>query len=146
MQGALRNNLFIVPTKELPGVDGDRVFTLGIKADRLKGFLKAVQKTKYYADIQTCVPGFQITDEQINSISQTQIDQGIEQSGIAATIYVKGGWSPKMDKLIIEGGSATTEKVTATYTPGGDQSSKVVIPAKSVTVQELTTALLTSPY
>mgnify|MGYP006270164093 CR=1 FL=1 len=146
LQTALRGNLFIVPTKELPGVNGDRVFTLGISAEKLKGFLKAVRGTKYYADLQTCVPGFEITDAQINDITQAKIDEAAKQSGIVVTLYAKGGWSPKMDKLVIEGGSAMTEKITATYTPGGDQSNKVVIPTQSKTVQELMNSLLTAPY
>ena len=146
MQGALRSNLFIVPTKELPGVNGDRVFRLGISVEKLKGFVKAVTKTQYYRDIQSCLPGFNFDTTQIDSITQTQMDDSLRQSGIAVTLYAKGGWSPSMDKLVITSDIGGTEKLTATYTPGGDQSKRFVIPKKSESITQLITMVIGSAF
>lgn len=140
----LRNNNFIQVKKELPGVNGDRVFELGINADHLKSFLKAVKASTYYADVSTCVPTLNISDAQIESVNQASIDDALKNE--TTTLYANS-FSHKLDKIEFQLTDGTAnQNVKLTFKALGDQSSKVVVPAKSTTLTELLTTLSTPSY
>ncbi len=140
----LRNNNFIQVSKELPGVNGDRVFELGINADHLRSFLTALKASTYYQDVNTCVPTLNITDAQIASVTQAKIDEALK--GETTTLYANS-FSHKLDKIEFNvTDAATSQSVKVTFKPLGDQSSKVVVPAKSTTLTELLTTLSTPSY
>ncbi len=142
--GILRNNNFIQVKKELPGVNGDRVFELGINAEQLKSFLKAAKASTYYQDFTTCVPTVSITDAQIDSITQEKIDEALKNE--STTLYANS-FSHKLDKIEFQlTDSSSNQSVKVTFKPLGDQSSKVVVPAKSTTLTELLTTLSTPTY
>jgi len=143
---AIRDHNFIGVTKELPQVNGDRVFVLGIKADQLRAFLTAVKNTTYYKDVHTCLPTVNITDAAIAKITQANIDNQFVNGPVklTTTLYANS-FSHNLDKLeFAVYKSDSNEHSLVTFKPLGDQSSKVVIPAKSVSLTELLSTL-TSP-
>jgi hypothetical protein len=142
----LRDNNFIVVKKELPQVDGDRVFELGLSADKLRSFATELKKTALYADVTACSPTLNISDSQIQQINQTDIDNAFKQAGLSVKLQANG-FSHKLTKISIDAADASsTQSLNITLKPLGDQSSKVVVPSKSTTVTELLTALSTPSY
>lgn len=146
LSGAMRNNLFIVPTKELAGSNGDRVFELGINAEKLKGYLTAIKASKYFADIKSCVPSFDIADASIAKINQSDVDGLFEDANHKMTVTLAANsFSHHLSSIVINYEDKSTNAASVvTIKTTGDQSAKVVIPSKTVTVQELM-GLLYSP-
>ena len=142
----LRNNNFIVVKKELPGVDGDRVFELGLNAEKLRAFATELKKSALYVDTSSCSPGLEISDSQIQQINQEEIDQAFKTAGLSVKIYANG-FSHKLSKITFDSVAAEgTQSLNVTLKPLGDQSSKVVVPAKSIKVLELLAALSAPTY
>ena len=134
-----RANFFIVSTKELEQVGSDRVFDIWVDAEKLKGFLKAFKSTALYKDIQTCNPGFELSDLQINDINQEGIDNA--RDSVSVTLYADG-MSHKMSELVLASKGTPSFDLKVSLKPNGDQSSKVKVPAKSISTTELMTALM----
>ena len=142
----LRNNNFIAIKEELAQENGDRVFVLGLDAAKMKSFATALRSSSYYAEIQTCVPGTNISDSQIESITQENIDEAWSKAGLAIKVYANN-ISHKMSKMTIDAAdAATNQSLKITMKPLGDQSSKVVIPAKSISSTELLMTLSSGSY
>ena len=130
-------NFFVVPKKELPQVDGNRVFTLSVDANKLKSFLLAFTHTSYYADLKSCNSAFKIDSGTINSITQAKVNQAL--AGTTITLYAKAD-SRDLTKIDIAYSSDGTE-VNLEFKPLGDQSAKVVAPAKSVSITDFLASL-----
>ncbi|MEN9714668.1 MAG: hypothetical protein RJA35_135 [Actinomycetota bacterium] len=148
LTSAIRNNNFIGVTKELPQVNGDRVFVLGIKADQLRAFLTAVKNTTYYQDVHTCLPMVNISEADIAGITQSKIDNEFNNGPVTltTTLYANS-FSHNLDKIeFAVYNSDSNEHSLVTFKPLGDQSSKVVIPVKSVSVTELLSTLTSPTY
>jgi hypothetical protein len=133
-----RANFFLVPVKELAQEGSDRVFDVWFDAAKLKSFLKAVKGTALYKDIQTCNPGFEISDDSIAHITQKNLDDS--KNGASLTLYADG-FTHKLSKLVFATSADGGPKFEVSLKPNGDQSTKVKVPAKSITVTELMTAL-----
>jgi hypothetical protein len=139
---ALRENNFIVVTKELASTDGDRAFELGVDAKKFNAFLAALEKSPFYVAIQSCTVGSKASKAKISAFSQSKIDAAIAQAGLSVTVYAKGGWNPKLDKLVLKAGNLGNQHFVMTVTPAGDQSSKVVIPRNSESLEQLVASLI----
>ena len=141
---ALRNHNFIAVKKELPQVNGDRVFELGINADQLRQFLAAALATNYYRDLQTCAPGLgTISAADLATITQDKVDRLFDDgTNKLTTTFYANAFSHKLDKIeFVQHNSATNQTQKVTFRSLGDQSSKVVIPTKSVGWTELLNTL-----
>ena len=133
-----RANFFLVPVKELAQEGSDRVFDVWFDAAKLKAFLKAVRGTAIYKDIQTCSPGFEISDDSIAHITQKNLDES--KKGVSLTLYADG-FTHKLSNLVFTTHSDSGPKFEVSLKPNGDQSSRVKVPAKSITLTEFMTAL-----
>lgn len=139
--GLLRNNNFIAIKKEHAQENGDRVFEIGLDAAKLQGFITAFRASAYFNDLLACVPTASTTLDQFANIKQSDLDSAWEQSGLAIKVYANGV-SHKMSKMTMTvADKATNQSLNITMKPLGDQSSKVVVPAKSISSTELLMAL-----
>jgi hypothetical protein len=129
-------------------VNGDRVFVLGIKADQLRAFLTSVKNTTYYQDVHTCLPTLNITDADIARITQANLDNQFANDPVKLTTTLfANSFSHNLDKIeFAVYNSDSNEHSLVTFKPLGDQSSKVVIPAKSVSLTELLSTLTGPSY
>ena len=146
---ALRNHNFIAIKKELPQVNGDRVFELGVNAEQLRQFLTAALATNYYRDLQTCAPGLAtISSSDIATITQDKVDRLFDDgtNTLTTTLYANA-FSHKLDKIeFIQHNAGTNQTQKVTFRSLGDQSSKVVIPTKSVNWTDLLNTLSGPSY
>jgi len=133
----MRANNFVVASKELPAENGNRVFVLGVNAEKLRSFLTAVKTTKYWANLKACSPAIDIADSDIASLTQSKVDQAIKASGLTVTL-VAGPMTHNLVRLEFNYSDATgTNTASVKLSPNGDQSSKVVIPKSSISSTEL---------
>lgn len=138
--GILRSNFFVVPKKELASVGSDRVFELGLDAAKLRSFYKGIQASDYYGDLVTCIPSLNVSDVNVDAITQSQIDETLKT--VKVTLYANS-FSHSLSKLNLDASdSQSSQKLTVSLKPNGDQSSKVKIPAESVSSKELLLSLL----
>lgn len=138
--GILRSNFFVVPKKELASVGSDRVFELGLDAAKLRSFYKGIQASDYYGDLATCIPSLNVSDVDVDAITQSQIDESLKT--VKVTLYANS-FSHRLSKLNLDASdSQSSQKLTVSLKPNGDQSSKVKIPAESVSSKELLLSLL----
>ena len=138
--GILRSNFFVVPKKELASVGSDRVFELGLDAAKLRSFYKGIQASDYYGDLATCIPSLNVSDVDVDAITQSQIDESLKT--VKVTLYANS-FSHSLSKLNLDASdSQSSQKLTVSLKPNGDQSSKVKIPAESVSSKELLLSLL----
>lgn len=135
----LRSNFFVVIKKELPQENGNRVFEIGLSAEKLRAFLKGLKDTDLYDDLQSCYPTLEITNSQINDITQESLDGSGDVTPVY-TVYADA-FSHKMTKftVMIED---TSNSLELTFTPTGDQSSTVEVPQDSISFTELSTLLM----
>lgn len=135
----LRSNFFVVVKKELPQENGNRVFEIGLSAEKIQAFLKGLKDTDFYGDLQSCYPTLEITNSQINDITQESLD-GTGDITPVYTVYADA-FSHKLTKftVVVED---TSNSVKLTFTPTGDQSSTVKVPEESISFTELSTLLI----
>lgn len=133
-----RANFFLVSKKELAQSGSDRVFVLGIDANKLKGFMTAFTKTSIYTDIQSCSNGWAITSADIAKINQKDIDASMKNYTV--TLYADSA-SHKLSKLVFDAKS-DGQSVQFSLKNNGDQSAKVKVPTKTITAEQLMAALM----
>ncbi|MFM7029858.1 MAG: hypothetical protein ACKOWK_02180 [Micrococcales bacterium] len=139
---ALRANNFVIAKKELPqDADGNRVFELGIQADKLKGFLTAVRGTKYWSTLVSCSPAFNITDAEIAGVTQAKIDKALADSGVTVTLAANGGTHNLVSLEVAYQSTNSNDSADFKLFPTGDKSSEVKVPTDSVSVTDLVMAL-----
>lgn len=139
-QSNLRSNYFLKVKEELAQEDGNRVFSLTLDAAKLKSFVSSFRSSNGYAQLVKCQPTLAIEDESINSISQSEIDKGIANSGTTVKLYATS-FDHKFVKLSVEAtDEASDQNVNLTFKTIGSQPEKVVIPTQSISLTELTTA------
>lgn len=135
----LRSNFFVVIKKELPQENGNRVFEIGLSAEKLQAFLKGLKDTDFYGDLQSCYPTLEITNSQINDITQESLD-GTGDVTPVYTVYADA-FSHKLTKFTVVA-EDTSNSVKLTFTPTGDKSSTVEVPQDSISFTELSTLLI----
>ena len=135
----LRSNFFVVIKKELPQENGNRVFEIGLSAEKLQAFLKGLKDTDFYGDLNSCYPTLEITDSQIGSITQESLD-GTGDVTPVYTVYADA-FSHKLTKFTVVA-EDTSNSVKLTFTPTGDKSSTVEVPQDSISFTELSTLLI----
>ena len=137
----LRANNFVVAKKELPGQDGNRVFVLGIKADKLKSFVTALKGTKYWSALTTCSPSFEISDASITQITQAKIDKAMADTGVTVTLTANGASHNLVSLELAYQSPSGDGSADVKLSPTGDKSGDVKVPSESVSVTELIMAL-----
>lgn len=137
----LRSNFFVVIKKELPQEDGNRVFEIGLSAEKLRNFLKGLKDTDFYGDLQSCYPSLEITNGQINDITQESLDGVVALDNAPVYTVYADAFSHKMTKftIVVED---TNNSLELTFTPTGDKSSTVEVPQDSISFTELSTLLI----
>lgn len=137
IQENLRNNFFVTSKEELAQEDGNRVFVLTLDAGKLRGFASALKKSNGFAELQKCQPGLEITDSMLESITQENIDQAIAKSGTKVKLYADA-MSHNFSKLTVDvKDAASGQELNIVLKSNGSHPEKVVIPAESVSFQEL---------
>ncbi len=139
LTGLIRANNFIAIKKELPQFEGDRVFELGGDAAKMRSFLTGFTKSAFYKDVNSCTPTFEMTAEQIDTITQEELDKAMNTTKV--TIYANA-FSHKFSKMSIEmkdTGSGESFKVS--MKSNGSLPNMVVIPAKTVSMEEILSTL-----
>lgn len=144
--GLLRNNNFIVIKEELAQENGNRVFVLGLDAQKMKDFATAFRSSTYFSDVVTCVPSAASTFDQLGAVNQADIDAAWEKSGLSIKVYADS-FSHKMSKMTVSASdAASNQSLDITMKPLGDQSGKVVIPSKSISSTQLLMTLSSGSY
>jgi hypothetical protein len=137
LQSNLRSNFFVKVKEELAQEDGNRVFSLTLDAAKIKSFASSFKSSKGYAQLAKCQPTFNIPDESIKSISQSDIDEALEKSGTTVKLY-STSFDHKFVKLSVDAkDKASGQTVNLTFKNNGSHPEKVVIPTKSISFTEL---------
>lgn len=136
LQSSLRNNFFVKVKNELAQEEGNRVFVLTLDAQKLRSFLTSVKASKAYLAIQKCSPNIAISDSMIESITQANIDEGLEKSGVTVKIYANA-LNHSMAKITAVVSLSPGQTLNMTFIPNGSHPEKVVIPEQSVSYTEL---------